>query len=295
MAGDQDPRRRRNGTPITYDYKSMAVIICRRVAGLVILVAAFLAAAADGQQRLLVIGGGERPPDAMKRFVEWSGGEKARILVVTWASGVPDESFASLKKNFEDAGAGLVIHAPVRPLDEEKARRFRNVLREATGVFFSGGDQNRIMDVLADEELLRLIREKYAAGTPFGGTSAGAAVMSDPMITGEADLKILDGSKVGVRKGLGLIPNVIFDQHFLVRQRHNRLFGLVMANPKLLGIGIDEDTAVLIEDDRMLTVVGATQVMFVHSPNGGNPFTLHFLTVSERFDLRKKRSIRNKR
>ncbi|MBK9156316.1 MAG: cyanophycinase [Chloracidobacterium sp.] len=263
----------------------------QRAAGLVILAVAFLAAAADAQQRLLVIGGGSRPPEAMKRFVEWSGGERARILVITWASGVPDESFASLKKNFEDAGAGMVIHAPVRPLDEEKARRFKSVLRESTSVFFSGGDQNRIMDVLSDEELLRLIREKYAAGTPFGGTSAGAAVMSDPMITGEADLKILDGKKVGVRKGLGLVPNVIFDQHFLVRQRHNRLFGLIMENPKMLGIGIDEDTAVLIEDNRRLMVMGKTQVMFVHSARGGNPYTLHFLNAGERFDLKKKRYI----
>ena len=111
--------------------------------------------------------------------------------------------------------------------------------------------------------------------------------MSDPMMTGEADLKILDGSKVGVRKGLGLLPNVIFDQHFLVRQRHNRLFGLIIANPKMLGIGIDEDTSVMIEDNRRLTVVGSTQVMFVNSKNGKQPFSLSFLKAGEHFDLRK--------
>lgn len=109
-----------------------------------------------------------------------------------------------------------------------------------------------------------MLKAKYNSGTPFGGTSAGAAVMSDPMVTGEADLKILDGKKVGVRKGLGLLPNVIFDQHFLARQRHNRLFGLVMVNSNMLGVCINEDTAVLIEDNRRLTVNGATQVMFIH-------------------------------
>ncbi len=259
---------------------------------LIVAIMASLAWVAEGQQRLLVIGGGERPPDAMRKFVEWSGGERSRILVITWASGVPEESFASLKKNLEEAGAGVVIHAPERPLDDNRSRQFDIQLREATAVFFSGGDQNRIMEVLSDDVRLSSLREKYRTGTPFGGTSAGAAVMSDPMMTGEADLKILDGSKVGIRKGLGLIPNVIFDQHFLVRQRHNRLFGLIMANPKMLGIGIDEDTAVLIEDNRRLTVLGKTQVMFVHSEKGGNPYKLYFLNAGELFDLKRKRSLK---
>ncbi len=240
-----------------------------------------------GQQRLLVIGGGERPPDAMKKFVGWSGGAKSRILVITWASGVPDESYTSLEKAFQNANAGLVEHAPIRPLDDEKRRKFVEQLNGATGVFFSGGDQNRIMDVLADEALLQMIKSKYNSGTPFGGTSAGAAVMSDPMMTGEADLKILDGTKVGVRKGLGLLANVIFDQHFLVRQRHNRLFGLIIANPRMLGIGIDEDTSVMIEDNRRLTVVGKTQVMFVNSKKGTQPFALSFLNAGGEFDLKK--------
>jgi cyanophycinase len=243
------------------------------------------------QQRLLVVGGGERPPEAMKKFVEWSGGAKSRILVVTWASGEPDASFESLNRGFQTANAGLVEHAPVRPLDSEKRTKLVEQLNGATGIFFSGGDQNRIMDVLADEELLQILKAKYNSGTPFGGTSAGAAVMSDPMMTGEADLKILDGKKVGVRKGLGLLPNVIFDQHFLVRQRHNRLLGLVLANPRMLGIGIDEDTAVLIEDNRRLTVNGATQVMFVHSKNGRQPYLLNFLSSGESFDLAKRKRL----
>jgi len=79
---------------------------------------------AYSQQRLLVIGGGERPPEAMKKFVEWSGGAKSRILVITWASGLPDEAFESLEKGFLAANAGLVEHAPVRPLDAEKHDRF---------------------------------------------------------------------------------------------------------------------------------------------------------------------------
>jgi cyanophycinase len=258
----------------------------------ILLIVLLFAVPVLGQQRLLVIGGGERPPDAMKKFVEWSGGAKSRILVVTWASGVPDESYASLEKAFQSANAGFVEHAPIRPLDAEKRAKFVEQLNGASAVFFSGGDQNRIMDVLADDGLFQMVRSKYNSGTPFGGTSAGAAVMSDPMMTGEADLKILDGTKVGVRKGLGLLPNVIFDQHFLVRQRHNRLFGLIIANPKMLGIGIDEDTSVMIEDNRRLNVVGKTQVMFVSSKKGRQPFSLSFLKAGERFDLKKLKAIK---
>ncbi|MGD9629622.1 MAG: cyanophycinase [Pyrinomonadaceae bacterium] len=261
----------------------------RVVPTILILLVCFVFSAA-AQQRLLVIGGGERPPDAMKKFVEWSGGARSRILVITWASGVPEESFISLQKGLQSAGAGMAEHAPVRPLDDDRRSKFIEMLNNATGVFFSGGDQNRIMDVLADDALLQLIKAKYNSGTPFGGTSAGAAVMSDPMMTGEADLKVLDGKKVGVRKGLGLLPNVIFDQHFLVRQRHNRLFGLILENPKMLGIGIDEDTSVLIEDNRRLTVAGKTQVVFVRSRNGRRTLTLDLLAGGDRFDLKKRRS-----
>ena len=247
---------------------------------------------AFGQQRLFVVGGGSRPPEAVKQFVEWSGGARAKILVITWATAEPEGSFEALNRNFSPHGPAAVEHAATRPLDGDKRARFISQLKDATAVFFSGGDQNRIMDVLKDDELLKLIRAKYAAGAPFGGTSAGAAVMSDPMMTGEADLKILDGAKVGVRPGLGLIPGVMFDQHFLVRQRHNRLFGFVIQNPRMLGIGIDEDTAVMIEDNRRLKVVGATQVMFVHSSKGGgNPFLVSFLKAGETFDLAKRKQV----
>lgn len=266
----------------------------RQISISAVLLLAVFSGLAFAQQRLLVIGGGARPTDAMKKFVEWSGGEKSQILVVTWASGVPEESFESLKKQFTESGSGTVIHAATRPLDSDKRTQFISQLNTATGVFFSGGDQNRTMDVLADVELLKLIREKYVKGIPFGGTSAGAAVMSDPMMTGDADLKVLDGKKVGVRGGLGLIPNVMFDQHFLVRQRHNRLFGFIMENPTYLGVAIDEDNAVLIEDNRKLTVAGTTWVMFVDGSNKNGSMTVNFLKPGERFDLKNRKRTKAK-
>lgn len=264
------------------------------ICGLLFVIFAAFAISVLGQQRLLVIGGGKRPPEAIKRFVEWSGGEKAKLLVITWATAQPDASFASFSKDLSAFKTASVEPSPTAPLDSEKRSKFVAQIKDATGIYFTGGDQNRIMDVLKDEELLKMLRGKYAAGTPFGGTSAGAAVMSDPMMTGDADLKILDGTKVGIRTGLGLIPNVIFDQHFLVRQRHNRLFGLIMVNSAMLGIGIDEDTSVLIEDNRNLQVVGATQVMFVNAKGKDGSMIVNFLKTGERFDLRKRKRLSTK-
>lgn len=246
---------------------------------------------AAGQQRLMVVGGGARPPEATKKFIEWSGGSKARILVITWASGEEVSSFEGTQKAFMAVTPTSVEHAVIKPLDAEKRAKFIDQLKVATGVYFGGGDQNRIMDVLKDEELLKMIRAKYAAGVPFGGTSAGAAVMSDPMMTGEADLKILDGTKVGVRPAIGFVPDVMFDQHFLLRQRHNRLFGFVMQNPKYLGIGINEGMAVMIENNRTLEVVGPTQVMFIDGKDRKGSMMVDFLNAGQRYDLNKRKRL----
>ena len=119
------------------------------------------------------------------------------------------------------------------------------------------------MDVLADAELLRAVRERHAQGVVFGGTSAGAAVMSLRMITGDGDFTVIDGDQVGVREGLGLLPGVIVDQHFVKRQRENRLFGLLLKHPEERGVGIDEDTAILVTGGRQAEVVGKGPVLLV--------------------------------
>ena len=255
------------------------------------LLTAILTLTAAAQERLVLIGGGKRPPESIARFVDWAGREKARILIVTWASGVPEESFDGIKKDFAAYKIAAFENAPPAPLDAEERAAFLNQLKAATGIFFTGGDQNRIMDVLQDETLFNALREKYNAGAVFGGTSAGTAAISDPMMTGEADLKIIDGAKVGVRKGLGLLPNAILDQHFIVRQRQNRLFGLILKNPQMLGIGIDEDTALLVENNRRAEVVGASAVMFVDAHRRKGAILIHILKAGESFDLKKRKII----
>lgn len=257
-----------------------------------VFVAIIFVASAFSQQRLMVVGGGNRPVEATKRFVEWSGGAKSKILIITWASAEEDSSFDGTQKAFMAANAAVVDHAAIRPIDAEKRTKLVTQIKDATGIYFGGGDQNRIMDVLKDEELLKMLRAKYTAGTPMGGTSAGAAVISDPMMTGEADLKILDGKKVGVRTGLGLIPDVMFDQHFLIRQRHNRLFGFIMENPTYLGVGIDEDNAVMITDNKNLEVFGKTHVMFIDARGHNGGMMVNILNPGDKYDLKKRKPVK---
>jgi cyanophycinase len=259
-----------------------------------VLLAVILSFNISAQEKLVLVGGGERSPQVVSQFVEWAGKEKARILIITWASGIPQESFDSLKEDFKTFPTASFEPAPLAPLDADQRARFLDQLKGATGVFFAGGDQNRIMDVLKDESLLSALRERYNAGVVFGGTSAGTALMSTPMMTGEGDLKLIDGAQVGVRPGLGLLPNVILDQHFIVRQRENRLFGLVLQNRSLLGVGIDENTALLVKDNRFAEVVGATYVMFVDGKSKKATFVIYLLKAGERFDLVKRKVISKK-
>lgn len=257
-------------------------------AALLVLLFVFVSFA---RQRLILIGGGERPPAVLAKFAELSGGEKGKILVITWASGEPQESFEAFKRDVEKVSKINLERAPYAPLGNYSKAQFLNQLRTANGVFFTGGDQNRVMEVLKDESLLKALREKYDAGVVFGGTSAGAAIMSNIMITGEGDFTVIDGAKVGTKDGLGLLPDLIVDQHFIKRQRQNRLIGLILQNPQFLGVGIDEDTALFVWDNRFGEVFGKSQVMIFEARKNAGEMRIFLLKSGERFDLKKREKI----
>jgi cyanophycinase len=238
------------------------------------------------QQRLVMVGGGPRPKDAMSRFVEWAGKDRARILIIPWATEEPQASFEGLKKDFEPFKTALIELAPSGPLTEATRQEFLSQLDKASGVFFTGGDQVRIMNVLKDKTLLDALKRRYDAGVVFGGTSAGTAIMSERMITGEGDFTVIDGTKVETSRGLGLLPaDVIVDQHFIKRQRQNRLFGLILTNPRTVGIGIDEGTALLLSDNRKGEVVGASKIMMVAALSDVSALTVKLIGPGKMFDL----------
>ncbi|MEO8071931.1 MAG: cyanophycinase [Acidobacteriota bacterium] len=256
--------------------------------GLTSLILILFVSQSFAQEHLVIVGGGERPTAAMSKFVEWAGKENAHILIIPWATAEPEESFKSFKETFEPFHPKEIELAPIAPLTNETKSAFLNQLKNATGVFFTGGDQVKVMDVLKDETLLQALKKRYKDGIVFGGTSAGTAVMSDKMITGEGDFTIIDGKKVETVKGLGLLPdNVIVDQHFIKRQRQNRLFGLILQNPSKFGVGIDEGTALVILDNRYGEVVGTSQVMVVNSSKKNGALNIFLLKPGEWLDLRK--------
>jgi cyanophycinase len=256
-----------------------------RFAAVAILAAAAPAASAE---RLVLAGGGDLPLRAKQRFVEWSGGPSARILVILWSTSEPKKNLKWLREELLPLGAAGVEGAPLAPLKPKTRALFLDQLSKATGVFFSGGDQARAMDVLRDQELLEALRERYHAGVTFGGTSAGCALMTTPMITGDGDFTVIDGDKVVTREGLGLLPGIIVDQHFVKRQRENRLFGLVLKTPEALGVGVDEATALLVEDGRHGEVAGKGHVMLVDGRTEPGVLVLRLFRDGARVDLERR-------
>lgn len=274
--------------------KRAAIVLLLAAAGA--SATATVAAETVADTRLVMIGGGDRPPEALARLVAWAGGGSARVLVLPWASGEPKESCEAILEELKPHAPGEASCGPhatldakgkAAPLDADRKKAALDGLARSTAVFFTGGDQARIMDVLADPELFAAVKARFAAGVVFGGTSAGAAVMSARMITGEGDFTVIDGDKVEVRPGLGLLEGAIVDQHFVKRQRQNRLFGLVLKHPEERGVGIDEDTALLVTGGRYAEVVGKGPVMLVDA-KGPDRLEITLLRAGQSTDLQER-------
>lgn len=247
---------------------------------------------ATAQEQLIMIGGGKRTPDILTKFIELSGNEKGKILVIPWASGEQEVAASNIKNEVASLSKITVEKAPLAPLTAETKATLLTQLKAAKGIFFCGGDQNRIMEVLKDEELFKAMHELYKNKVVFAGTSAGTAIMSEIMISGEGDFKVIDGSKVETKKGLGLMNEIIVDQHFIKRQRQNRLIGLIFQHPTLLGIGIDENTALYVEQNRYTEVLGENQVMIFETAKKAKEMKFIMLEKGEKYDLKKRKKIK---
>ena len=146
-------------------------------------------------------------------------------------------------------------------------------LDSATGIWFGGGDQFHLTDALGGTASLRAIQARYRAGAVVGGTSAGAAIMSDSMITGNQtppgdttgyygdEFPAIASGRIQVIPGLGFLPGAVVDQHFIKRERHNRLLSAILERPSLVGVGIDESTAIEVAPDGHWTVLGLSEVI----------------------------------
>jgi len=252
------------------------------------------------RSRLLVIGGAERygpgGTGILRRFVELAGGTEARLIVIATASAEPavlETEYAAL---FTHLGAGQVRALRLENRAQANEPAAVEALAAATGVFFTGGDQLRITALLGgtrtDSALQTLVR---TGAIVLGGTSAGAAMMSGTMILG-GDGPGVTRASVRTGPGLEFLPGVLIDMHFAERGRLNRLLSAVALYPHELGLGIDEDTAILADGDVFevlgsgaVTIVDAGAAADIRVPAAG-PIALtgariHVLPAGCRFEL----------
>ncbi|MDZ7267134.1 MAG: cyanophycinase [candidate division KSB1 bacterium] len=228
---------------------------------IMVLLSAFDAAGRP-KGHLLIIGGGKRGAAIMEKFVELAGGDRAKVVVFAMASSYAHEVGPEQAEELRRLGCGEVsaLNIDRRQADTDSVLA---LLQGVTGVFFSGGDQSRLTAVLQGTKVEARLHELYAGGAVLGGTSAGAAVMSAVMITGEERRPVADSTfnqieadNIVTARGFGFLKTAIVDQHFVRRRRHNRLISLVLEQPQLAGLGIDEGTAIWVKPDQTFEVIG---------------------------------------
>jgi len=223
----------------------------------------------------------------------------AKLVIATIASHEPEGYFDSYKAGFEGLGVGELVELYVDDRAEAQDPETLKVLENAKGVFFSGGDQLRISSQIGDTPVEHRIREIWAAGGVLAGTSAGASVVSDTMLVKGPSAESHRIGDLHMAPGLGLVRDVIIDQHFAERGRIGRLLGAVAESPRVLGIGIDEDTAAVLHDGAF-EVIGSGAVYVVDAEGvtrsnvaEGRSHTalsifdvkMHVLGHGDRFDL----------
>jgi cyanophycinase len=228
------------------------------------------------------------------RAIALSGGPAAVVAVFPQASELK-ETGQDAVTFWKQAGAGQAVEVTVADRAAAVA-----AVNAATLIWFPGGDQVRLADALRGTGLPELIRRRYAEGATVGGTSAGAAVMSAAMITGDADLESITAGRTRIAEGFGLLPGVIIDQHFQKRQRMNRLISAVLDRPSLIGVGIDEKTAIVVTGGRRFEVLGDSSVVVIDARRAkvgpahegalasGSGLKMHVLVAGMTFDLRSK-------
>ena len=264
---------------------------------------------------LVIVGGGPIPDEVNRRFLDLAGGPgQARIVVLPMASESGAQSGAEKAAAFRTLGAA---DARSMQLDRSDtgADSVARLLGQATGIWFPGGDQSRLTAAIIGTPVLDSIRSRYRHGAVVGGTSAGAAVMSDPMISGDErrpggarppgesgdNWMTIDRDDVVLVPGFGLLPNVTIDQHFLRRRRHNRLISVVLEHPSVVGIGIDESTALIVSPSGPWQIIGASQATVYDARQatitptgktlGASDIRMHVLPAGSTFDLTTGRAV----
>ncbi|MBP2636770.1 MAG: cphB [Firmicutes bacterium] len=219
---------------------------------------------------LLIIGGHEDKSGEcliLRRFIDMAGGRDSRIVIVATATDQPRLVGNEYRDLFSDLGAAVVAVMAVNDRETANQREQADLIKQATGIFFTGGDQLRITSILGGSAVDAAIRTVLAQGAVIGGTSAGAAIMSETMIVAGNSNDTPKKSSLIMAQGMGFLSEGVVDQHFAQRGRINRLLEAVAQNPHVLGIGIDEDTALIVGPGRMCEVIGSQTVTILDGKN----------------------------
>lgn len=216
---------------------------------------------------LIPIGGNEErsaDSDIFRMMVDLAGGPRARVVVVPTASQTPDERARDYEALFSAFGPESIETVHIGERSDAASPGLAGVIHDATLFMFGGGDQLRLSSMIGGTPMHQALLERYRrGGCVVAGTSAGAAVLPEAMIFQNNRFRVFRKGGIEMTKGLGLIGDTIFDTHFIERSRISRLVHAVATNPALLGLGIEENTGLLIEDERKATVLGTGTVIVV--------------------------------
>jgi len=236
---------------------------------------------------LIVAGGGRLGPEIMNRFIELAGGRNARIVILPGAG--EQDTFPqdwSGYSPFRQAGVRSVTVMHTRDPKVADTEAFAAPLRNATGVWIPGGRQWRLADAYLDTQTLRELHAVLDRGGVIGGSSAGASIQASYMVRGAVDGNTIMMSP-GHERGFGFLRNTAVDQHLLVRSRENDMLQVIDKYPELLGIGLDEGTAILVQGDRA-EVIGRSRAAFYNTRDSDGD-SYYFLNAGSVFDLAERR------
>lgn len=223
--------------------------------------------------KLFIIGGGDRSAELMRTMLATAAPNPNDYIVVLPMSGEnPDTSFYYFKEDLQPVCTNAIVNFNFTK-EKVNKKSWLDSLANARLIFITGGDQERFMNIVLHSPVYDAIHKAYANGATIAGTSAGAAVMSEKMITGKqltdtnysSTFKKIHQHNIEVTEGLGLLTNAVIDQHFVVRSRYNRLLSAIARFPSYACIGIDEATAIIIQGNK-ITVTGESQVVLLQKP-----------------------------
>ncbi|HEX6141198.1 MAG TPA: cyanophycinase [Geminicoccaceae bacterium] len=223
-----------------------------------------------GRGHLVAIGGAEDKTSdlaILRRLFALAPPDNKDVAVLATASGFPEAVVPLYEKAFERLGASRVYHLDVRTREAARGRDAVEIIRRCGTIFFTGGDQLRLTNVLGGSPVLEAIRARYAEGAVVAGTSAGAAAMSATMIYNGAAADALRKGAVKMSSGLAFVHGIVIDSHFLERGRFTRLMEVGATNPEYIGVGLGEDAGVIVHHGQILEAIGPGHVIVVDSCN----------------------------